>query len=402
MIEHKDITKNTYGELTPIRPVSSRNKHTYWLFKCTCGKEKEISLSQVTVLKTTKSCGCLQHSYKEPTIREYGDWTLVSREPKEKGKPIKWTVECICGTTREVLFKNLKNGVSKGCGCTRKKKITYDIKENGCYICTSHSINDNAHGKLSILRRRMLEDKLDIDIKRKSIYINMTCNTKECINPMHINTSEEMIVRVSNTLNRVGKTTPHKRIEQIGMIKHIQQVQPTTFGDIIQTPGPGNVAINYVIFERLLHEDSKYIMVEKDKTSRSIMTAEAFRLREKLKQQPWHNEISVRTGEIFKYATDYVLNKNRNVLLVDACLCIKPSSMMKDGIFNSIRNLLNAQKHKEQKFFLAWTFSLRDYNNEDDKAVNNIIALIKEYNGTVIYEHSYRDGTPMKSICWHI
>lgn len=44
-----------------------------------------------------------------------GKWTLLEPLPEEN----RWLCRCDCGTTRRVLTKNLKERVSKSCGCAR-------------------------------------------------------------------------------------------------------------------------------------------------------------------------------------------------------------------------------------------------------------------------------------------
>ena len=64
-----DITGQRFGKLVAIRPVrkyekdyaKNRSSTYYWLFKCDCGEEKEIMLSNVTrKTEATQSCGCLR------------------------------------------------------------------------------------------------------------------------------------------------------------------------------------------------------------------------------------------------------------------------------------------------------------------------------------------------------
>lgn len=50
-----DITGKKYGNLTAIKKVGCDR----WLFRCDCGKEKEIKKSRV-VGGNSKSCGCLK------------------------------------------------------------------------------------------------------------------------------------------------------------------------------------------------------------------------------------------------------------------------------------------------------------------------------------------------------
>lgn len=51
-----DLTGKRFGKLTAISKADSRNKHTYWLCECDCGKRKEIQTTNLTSGATT-SCG---------------------------------------------------------------------------------------------------------------------------------------------------------------------------------------------------------------------------------------------------------------------------------------------------------------------------------------------------------
>jgi hypothetical protein len=53
-----DITGQRFGRLTAIRIQRRTPKAVVWLFRCDCGKEKEITASHVRSVRGTKSCGC--------------------------------------------------------------------------------------------------------------------------------------------------------------------------------------------------------------------------------------------------------------------------------------------------------------------------------------------------------
>ena len=57
MTKEVDITGKKFGNLTAIKKIDSK----YWLFRCTCGKEKKIKKTNV-VCGVTKSCGCLWYN----------------------------------------------------------------------------------------------------------------------------------------------------------------------------------------------------------------------------------------------------------------------------------------------------------------------------------------------------
>lgn len=62
----KDLTGKRYGRLVVEKLDSIRNRRSYWLCKCDCGKEKVI---RSDCLGTTLSCGCLK---KEQDIKNLG------------------------------------------------------------------------------------------------------------------------------------------------------------------------------------------------------------------------------------------------------------------------------------------------------------------------------------------
>lgn len=71
-----------YGKLTAIIFVKKKNSIQYWLFKCDCGNEKVILVSNVS-RGFVKSCGCLQ---KENRIkhgmfgtRTYRSWDAMKQ-----------------------------------------------------------------------------------------------------------------------------------------------------------------------------------------------------------------------------------------------------------------------------------------------------------------------------------
>lgn len=53
--------------------------------------------------------------------QKFGRWTVLYSVPNLKSRDAKWMCECECGTQREVLGKNLRNGRSTSCGCYKKE-----------------------------------------------------------------------------------------------------------------------------------------------------------------------------------------------------------------------------------------------------------------------------------------
>lgn len=55
-------------------------------------------------------------------MSNFGDWTILDNSEGTRSRS-HWTCCCICGTERKVLVRNLLEGKSKGCGCSRYKAL---------------------------------------------------------------------------------------------------------------------------------------------------------------------------------------------------------------------------------------------------------------------------------------
>lgn len=54
----------------------------------------------------------------------FGEWFVLKRSENNKGKTPMWLCECKCGEKRNVNGSNLRNGISKSCGCLNKKDLS--------------------------------------------------------------------------------------------------------------------------------------------------------------------------------------------------------------------------------------------------------------------------------------
>lgn len=105
--EHKyvDIKGQKFGKLTALYRTKMKDRNSYWLCRCECGVEKEISL---TALRNgQKSCGCSAYEFAKDRIigNEYsidknnivhvilrtGDEMICDLEDWEKMKNLTWT-----------------------------------------------------------------------------------------------------------------------------------------------------------------------------------------------------------------------------------------------------------------------------------------------------------------------
>lgn len=113
-IEENDSMKEEYKEDNLIGKTFNQwtvleriNQRTYKC-RCSCGKEKELSIYKV-MAGYTKSCGHRELSIKPGD--KFGDWEALEYLGNRK-----WKCQCSCGTISEVGTYQLTSGRSKSCG----------------------------------------------------------------------------------------------------------------------------------------------------------------------------------------------------------------------------------------------------------------------------------------------
>ena len=74
----KDLTGQKVFDLEVLKFLGRKNRQSYWLCRCVCGKEIPIRAQFITA-RRQKSCGCI----RERSIRDYSDITThgLSRHP---------------------------------------------------------------------------------------------------------------------------------------------------------------------------------------------------------------------------------------------------------------------------------------------------------------------------------
>ena len=74
----------------------------------------------------------------EMTGQNYGLWTVLGRGLQHNSGKAYWLCRCACGTVREVEGKSLRQGISRGCGCTRKENAAKASKASN----TTHGMRN--------------------------------------------------------------------------------------------------------------------------------------------------------------------------------------------------------------------------------------------------------------------
>ena len=146
-----DLTKQRFGRLVVLYKTRvDKNGHSYWMCQCDCGKQKEISSSNLKDGKTL-SCGCLHSEtaskmgLKNIIGQKFNYLTVLERATPVGITPVQWWCQCECGTIVSVRGTNLKNNHTISCGCITSKgeaKIRNILNELNIKYCVEYTFKD--------------------------------------------------------------------------------------------------------------------------------------------------------------------------------------------------------------------------------------------------------------------
>lgn len=129
----RDVASNRYivnligkrfSRLIVIDRAKNKGARVYWLCKCDCGNEVEVSSSNLRS-GHVKSCGCYRlESLKKRAIdltgKRFGRLMVICRVDN-RGKDLFWLCKCDCGNEKEIDGNNLESGNTTSCGCYFKE-----------------------------------------------------------------------------------------------------------------------------------------------------------------------------------------------------------------------------------------------------------------------------------------
>ena len=167
--KYKDLSKDKFERLKPLKIDHVENGIPYWLCKCDCGSEVVVRRDYLTD-GVTKSCGCLRrdtsHARGEDlTGQSWNMLTAVEYAGRINGRTM-WKFRCDCGNERIYDPNKVKNGCICSCGCNsiahNGSRTENEIKD--FVMCMNNFVEQ--HNR-SILDGR----EIDILIKDKNIGI---------------------------------------------------------------------------------------------------------------------------------------------------------------------------------------------------------------------------------------
>lgn len=112
-----DITNETFGRLTAIRPTGEKSSKGFlWLCECECGNTCTVAAKDLRS-GNIRSCGCMRRRpYADLSDQTFGKLTALRYLPNKR----RWLCQCECGNVSEVFADNLKRGHTTSCGCIRQ------------------------------------------------------------------------------------------------------------------------------------------------------------------------------------------------------------------------------------------------------------------------------------------
>lgn len=125
----KDLINQKFGKLMVLYPTQDNNGRLMWHCKCDCGKECDVSTTNLTT-GHTKSCGCLrkEEAHKtglknliDLTGQTFGYLTVLKDSKERRGKDVLWECQCVCGKIVKVATNDLKRGSTRSCGCKKQE-----------------------------------------------------------------------------------------------------------------------------------------------------------------------------------------------------------------------------------------------------------------------------------------
>lgn len=115
----RDVTPNTrldnidVGDIVGEWEVLKRGENSYWLCRCSCGKEL---LVHDWSLRTGRSKSCGHNKLQDLKGKHFGEWEVIDYSGKSY-----WKCRCSCGNIADIRKQDLVSGASKSCGHNRNQ-----------------------------------------------------------------------------------------------------------------------------------------------------------------------------------------------------------------------------------------------------------------------------------------
>lgn len=127
----KRLYGQRFGHLTAIAATGEkRYDSSVWLCKCDCGEIVEVPIGYLTS-GTTKSCGKCQYRGRDISGQTFGQLTAIEPTGEKNSRSYIWKCRCSCGAEIDVPKDQLLNGRKTHCGCQRTAPARRTKKKTG-------------------------------------------------------------------------------------------------------------------------------------------------------------------------------------------------------------------------------------------------------------------------------
>ena len=137
----EQVKKMGYTLLT--KEEEYKNTKTKLLVRCSNGHEFTVRYYNLKNRDKCLICSGDKIDKKAEIGKKYNMWTILGFEEHLANEPLVAICKCDCGTIKKVKYQNLKRGLSKNCGCIRKKKASEKM--------SIKSIVGEKYGKLTVI-----------------------------------------------------------------------------------------------------------------------------------------------------------------------------------------------------------------------------------------------------------
>lgn len=127
----KELTNQRFDHLLVLEqaPKIGKDTHIAWICQCDCGNTVIVRGFQLTCGRKTH-CGCQTKSNViDLKDMKYGRLTVKEYAGLDKFKVALWLCRCDCGEEIVVQGANLRNGLTKSCGCLKWEMNAADMPE---------------------------------------------------------------------------------------------------------------------------------------------------------------------------------------------------------------------------------------------------------------------------------
>lgn len=166
MPKKNNLKNQCFGRLRVIKETNKRKDGcVVWQCQCQCGNIIEVSSRHLRD-GNVKSCGCLRKETSFQNIKEkklkggrkpedlinkkFGKLTALEITPERKNGLAVWKCQCDCGNIVYTTSANLKNKLTKSCGCIKsfgESNIMFILQQNNINFIKEYNIKINNNNR---------------------------------------------------------------------------------------------------------------------------------------------------------------------------------------------------------------------------------------------------------------